>query len=97
MKKISAAQSSVILSLLHSGLSEFKIHKKTGVYPATSSRIRSKHCPELSRQKDACPSKLSQFDIYDATKLFHMGKAENVVEAAKTLSNITSSLFSPQT
>ena len=97
MKKISAAQSSFVISLLHSGLSELKINKKTGVSLSTISRIRSKHCPDLPRQKGGHPSKLSHSNILYATKLFHMGKAENAVEATKTLSNITPKPFSPQT
>ena len=97
MKKISAAQSSLILSLLHSKLSEAQIVKKTGVFLSIISRIKARHCPDLPRQKSGYSSKLFSANITYAKKLFHMGKAENAVEAAKTLSNVVSTSFSPQT
>ena len=97
MKKISAAQTALILSLLQSRLSEEKIHKKTGHSLSTISRIRSKHCPDLPRAKGGRPSKVSPADVAYATRLFHRGKAENAVQAAKSLSTITTKFFSPQT
>ena len=86
-----------MLSLLHSKLSEAQIVKKTGVSLSTISRIKARHCPDLPRQKGGCPSKLSSANITYAKKLFYMGKAKNTIEAAKTLFNIVSTSFSPQT
>ncbi|KAJ3478481.1 hypothetical protein NLI96_g9726 [Meripilus lineatus] len=97
MKKISAAQSTLILSLLHSGLSEAKIQKKTRHSLSTISRVRSKHCPDLPRQKGGRPSKLSPSQVVYATQLFHRGKAENAVQAAKIISNMNSQTISATT
>ena len=86
-----------MLSLLHSKLSEAQIVKKTGVSLSTISRIKAKHCPDLPRQKGGRPSKLSPANITYTKKLFHTGKAENAVQAAKVLSIVVTTSFSPQT
>ena len=97
MKKISTAQSSLILSLLQSGLSVSKIHKKTGHSVSTISRVRAKSCPDLPRQNGGYPSKLTPANIAYATRLFCMGKAENAVQATKLLMSSSSKPFTPQT
>ena len=95
--KISTAQSSLILSLLHSKLSEAQIVKKTGVSLSTISRIKAKHCPDLPKHKGGHPSKLSPADIAYSTKLFCSGKAENAAQANKLMANVVSTPFSSQT
>ena len=82
--------------MLHSKLSEAQIVKKTGVSLSTISRIKAKHCPDLPRQKGG-PSKLFPANIIYTKKLFQTGKAENAVQAAKVLSNVVTTSFSPQT
>ena len=73
------------------------IYKKTSVFLSTISRIKAKHCPDLSRQKNTHPSKLFSINITYTKKLFQIGKAENAVQAAKVLSNVVTTFFSPQT
>ena len=83
--------------MLHSKLSEAQIFKKTGVLLSTISRTKAKHCSDFSRQKDSHPLKLSSVDITYTKKLLQTDKAENAVQAAKVLSNVVITFFSPQT
>ena len=63
MKPLSAADTNHILTLLDSGLSGEQISSHTGLSNATISRIRSRHCPYLTKAPGVHPAKLSDANI----------------------------------
>lgn len=89
MKALSTAQSNHILSLLDSGHSGHEISAQTGVSNTTISRLHSRYCPYLKKSSGGCPSKLSEQDMCYALQLIGTGKAENAVQVAKTLQDVT--------
>ena len=97
MKDTSTAQVNFVLSLLNSGHTGYQISSKTGLSTATISRICSKHCSNLPKASGGCPSKLSENNICYATQLISSGKAENAVQVAKSLQEITKQSLSAQT
>ena len=74
-----------------------RLSKKLVSPLSTISSTKAKHCSDFSRQKDSHPLKLSSVDIIYTKKLLQIDKAENAVQAAKVLSNIVTTFFSPQT
>ena len=97
MKDTSSAQVNLVLSLLNSGHTGYQISSRTGLSTATISRICSRHCSNLPKASGGCPSKLSENDIRYATQLIGSGKAENAVQVAKSLQEITNQSISSQT
>jgi len=97
MKDTSTAQVNLVLSLLNSGHTGYQISSQTGLSTATISRLHSKHCSHLPKASGGCPSKLSENDICYATQLIGSGKAENAVQVAKSLQEITNQSISPHT
>jgi transposase len=97
MKDTSTAQLNSILSLLDSGYTGYQISSKTGLSTSTISRIRSKHCSSLPKASGGRPLKLSENDLRYATRLIGTGKAENAVQIAKSLQELTNQSLSAQT
>ena len=97
MKDTSSAQVKLVLSLLDSGHTGYQISSQTGLSTATISRICSRHCSNLPKASGGRPSKLSENDIWHAVRLIGSGKAENAVQVAKSLQEITNQSLSPQT
>ena len=97
MKKLSTAKTTFIASLLQSGLSIAQIKRQTGHSLSTISGIRSKYYFDLPKSKGGCSLKLSNTNLAYATKLFHMEKAENAVQADKSLATVVSQPFSSHT
>ena len=97
MKDTTTAQVNLVLSLLNSGHTGYQISSRTGLSTATISRICSKHCSNIPKAFGGRPSKLSENDICYATRLIGSGKAENAVQVAKSLQEITNQSISPQT
>ena len=97
MKALSTTSINHILFYLDSGLSCPQISSQTGASIATISRICSRYCPYIKKSSGGRPSKLSENDICYATQLITTGKAETAVQVAKTLSDATNQILSPQT
>ena len=97
MKDTSTAQINQVLSLLDSGHTGYQISIQTGLSTSTISRIRSKHCPNLSKSSGGHSSKLSENNIHCATRLIGTGRAENAVQVAKSLQEVTNQSLSAQT
>jgi uncharacterized protein YerC len=97
MKDTTTAQVNNVLSLLNSGHTGYQIASKTGLSTATISCICKKHCSGLSKALGGHPSKLSENDLCFATRLITSGKADNAVQVAKSLAEITNQSLSSQT
>src|SRR3954464_9152659 len=97
MKDTSTAQINQVVSLLNSGHTGYQISIQTGLSTATISRICSKHCSNLPKSSGGHSSKLSENDIHYATQLIGTGKAENAVQVAKSLQEVTNQSLSAQT
>jgi uncharacterized protein YerC len=97
MKDTSSAQVNFVLSLLDSGHSGYQISSKTGIATGTISKIRNKHCPNLPKATGGRPTKLSENDLRFTTRLITTGKADNAVQVAKSLAEVTNLSISPQT
>ena len=97
MKDTSSAQVTFVLSLLDSGHTGYQISSQTGLSTGTISKIRSRHRPNLSKSTGGRPSKLSENDIRYATRLITSGKADNAVQVAKSLAEVTNQSLSAQT
>ena len=97
MKDTSSAKVNLVLSLLDSGHTGYQISSQTGLSTGTISKICSKHCSNLPKSSGGHPSKLSENDICYATRLITTGKADNAVQVAKSLADVTNKTLSPQT
>jgi transposase len=69
----------------------------TGCSTASISCIHNKFCPDLIKSTGGCPCKLSPSNIQYALCLITSHKAENAVEVAKTLQDITNQPLSSKT
>ena len=96
MHTLSPASQNNILSLLDAGYSAAHIAASTGHGVATVSRLRSIHCPHLSKSFGGRPSKLSSANIHHAQHLISSGKADTAVDVAKVLRNVTNQSLSPR-
>src|SRR5258705_1361572 len=96
MRTPSAELTNHIFSLLELGYSAHNISSSTGVHHTTIIRLHSKHFPDLHKSSGGHPHKLSPTDIRHATHLIGSGKAENAVQLAKTLQDITNIPISSQ-
>ena len=97
MKDTSTAQVNLVVSLFKDGLSRLQIASRTGLSPATISRICHKHCPDLPKATGGRPQKLSENDLCYATRLITSGKVDTAVQLAKTLQEVTNQSCSTQT
>ncbi len=97
MHTLSPASQNHILSLLDAGHTASHIAASTGHGIGTVSRLRSKHCPHLSKSSGGRPSKLTSANIRHAQRLISSGKADTAVDVAKALRNITNQSLSTQT
>ena len=97
VRSFSLTQQNTILSLLDSGHSGEAIAKRAGVSPSAISKLHSKQHSLLPKAVRGCLSKFSPTDIWHAQHLITSGKAENVVQVSKTLTNITKQPLSANT
>ena len=97
MKPLSSEKTLSILSLLDSGSSVRQIATLTGASIGAISALRSEHRPNLPKSLGGRPSKLSSIDIRHAQRLISSGKAENAVQIARTLNDISNHPISVQT
>src|SRR6201999_3392311 len=97
MHSCSKAQVNHIIALLNSGATGAKIASTTGLSPATISRIRKKHCPDLEKSSGGRPAKVTAANINYTKRAMRMGKIENATQAARILKTITNQSITPQT
>jgi transposase len=97
MHALSPSSENNILTLLDAGHSARKIAVSTGYGLATISRLRSKHCPHLSKSSGGRPLKLSSANICFAQCLISSGKADTAVDATKALCTVTNQSLHAQT
>ena len=97
MKSISSTQKNTILSMLDSGHSAYSIAATTGLHVSTISRLHSKEHSELQKSVGGHPSKLSSANVRHASRLISSGKAENVVQVTKALTNVVNKPLSTTT
>ena len=97
MKALSPAQCNHILSLLDSGHSGHEISTQTRVSNATMSRLHSRYHSLPKKPSGGCHPELSGQDMHNALQLIGTGGAENAVQMAKTLQNVSSQSLSAHT
>jgi transposase len=97
MRPLSTAKRNHIVELLRSGTSGKDIHNQTGASLGAISKIRSEYCPEVSKSSGGRPRKLTPADVLYARRIMRMRKAENAVQVAKALKNVTNQSISPET
>jgi len=86
-----------IIELLRSGTSTPAIHNQTGASLGAISKIRSEYCPDILRSSGGRPRKLTSANVQYARRIMRMRKAENSVQVAKALKNVTNQSISSQT
>jgi hypothetical protein len=74
-----------------------RLHPKLVYLLLPSLVFAKKHCSGLPKALGGCPSKLSENDLHFATHLITSGKADNAVQVAKSLAEITNQSLSSQT
>ena len=97
MRSLSAAKRDRIITLLQSGAHTSDIHCQTGASAGSISNIHVKHCPELPKSSGGRPRKLTPADVTYARRIMRMRKAENAVQVAKALKDVTNQSVSSQT
>jgi transposase len=97
MRPLSLAQRSHVITLLDAGTSGHQIHKITGIFIATISRICCQYRSELPKSFGGRPSKLTPANIGYAKCIIRMGKADNAVQVTKALEDVTNQSISSQT
>jgi len=85
MRSLTPAQYNRILELLDKGLSGHAISSTTGISVGSISGIHSKHQTSISKATGGCPRKLSPTDTQYAICVITSQKADNAIDATKTL------------
>jgi len=95
MQPLSAANCNYIIELLCSGTSIPTIHNKTDASLGAIFKIHSEYCPDLPRSSSGHSCKLTSSDVQYTKCIMQMCKAENAVQMAKALKDVTNqSIFS---
>ena len=89
MQLLSAANHNYIIELLCSGTSIPTIYNKIDASLGAISKIHSEYCPDLPRFSGGCSCKLISSDVQYARCIIQMHKAENAVQMAKALQDVT--------
>src|SRR3979490_3417240 len=87
MKCLSAAKVDSIIQLLKSGHSGHYISSSLGVSVGFISKIRRKHCPDITKSSGGHPSKISPSNLHHIMHLMERGKIENVTQVLKNILN----------
>ena len=97
MHQLSQAQRDQVISLLDSCHSGHEIHSITGFSIGVISKIRAVSCPGLPKAPGGCPRKLSEANMCHALRLIYSRRAENAVQIARALQDITNQPLSADT
>src|SRR3979490_3621395 len=95
MKCLSAAKVDSIIQLLKSGHSCHYISSYLSVSVGFISKIRRKHCPDITKSSGGCPSKISPSNLHYIMHLMERGKIENATQGTQVLKNIKNILNQP--
>ena len=97
MHRLSQAQRDQVISLLDSGHSGHEIHSITGFSIGVISKIRAVYHPGLPKAPGGHPRKLSEANMRHALRLIYSRRAENAVQIARALQDITNQPLSADT
>ena len=97
MKPLSSEKVNYILLLLDAGHSATKIHSSTRISLSKISNLCKKHCPHLQKSTRGCPKRLSDQDLYQATRLLQSGQMENATQVARHPTTVKDTPISAQT
>ncbi|KZT01662.1 uncharacterized protein LAESUDRAFT_795606 [Laetiporus sulphureus 93-53] len=86
-----------VIALLQNGKSLREIEALTGLHYSTISKLRSTHCPTISKAKGGRPSLLSTANLHYATRLIGTGKATTSPAVARALGDVTGRVVNAET